>query len=74
MMSRPETYNGYRDDLIDLFIQMFQYNPQKRITIQEIESSNWYTKVKSYNNIKYSTYLIKNLMNNIQFDSNLCCL
>ena len=68
MMSQSQVYIQYCDDLIDLFIKMFEYNPQKRITIEEIENMNWYKKVKSYNNIEYSKYLIKNLMNNIQFD------
>ena len=57
-----ETTN--RDDLIDLFVKVFAYHPKNRITLDEIENLEWYSKVESYNN-NTQHYILKNLMNNM---------
>ena len=43
-------------DSQDLLLRMFSYNPDNRITINQIRNHNWYTKIQGYNNSKSKNY------------------
>ena len=68
---RMMKFNSNLIDLKDLFVQMFKFNPNKRITASAIEKHKWYLSINGYNlnNSASDRIQFRNTMSNIYFGS-----